>query len=106
MGELTDEEILHEMYRRSYAASTPYGDWDDLLEKAEIDENGLKHIDYNAYECDIDTLQHIFDTVIDENNISERHERSFSMSFWLGCGPKSKVTKDVIKKTTIKHKMV
>jgi hypothetical protein len=89
-----DEKILHEMYRRSFAASTPKGDWDELLANATTNEQGEKEIPFMDYECEMEVLQQIFNDVLKENRVPKRRHRQFEMAFWLGCGPKTKITRD------------
>ena len=85
----SDEEIINELYRRSFAASNPPGNWDELLEKAELNENGQKVIPYMDYECKHEKLQEIFDSVMKEYKVPKYRINAFSFNFWLGCSPKS-----------------
>ena len=84
------KDTLHEMYRRSYVASTPKGNWDELLANAPINEEGQKQIPYMDYECDHDVLVQIFEDVCKEKKIKGDNKATLSMSFFLGCSPKSK----------------
>lgn len=84
-----DEEILNELYRKSYAASTPYADWDELLEKAELNEFGQKVIPFNDYTCPKEKLEEIFDETMKKYKVSESKRKAFSFHFWLGCSPKN-----------------
>lgn len=83
--------ILHELYRRAFAASTPYGNWDKMFEEAVINERGEKIIHYMEYECDKEVLENIFNTVMKENKIPKKKQKIFSFSFYLGCSPKTKL---------------
>jgi len=86
-----DEKILHEMYRRSFKASTPSGDWDEILANSVVDENGMKTIDFMAYECDDDIMKRIVEDVLKENKVfTKRRIQQFQTSFYLGCSPKTK----------------
>jgi len=85
-----DEKILHEMYRRSFKASTPSADWDELMANVEVNKNGVKTIDFMAYECELKVMEQIFEDVLKENKIPKRRHQQFGMSFWLGCSPKTK----------------
>jgi len=85
-----DEKILHEMYRRSFKASTPSADWDELLANAEVVSEGVKTIDFMAYECELEVMEQIFNDVLKENKVPKRRHRQFDMAFWLGCSPKTK----------------
>ena len=86
-----DEKILHEIYRRAFAASEPPGDWDKLLENATINEEGRKEIPYMDYECEHEVLESIFETVMKENKVPKWKKRAFYTSFMLVCSPKSKL---------------
>ena len=85
-----DEKILHEIYRELFKASTPSGDWDELLENATINERGEKEIPFMDYEIDKDKMQIIFDTVMKKYRIPKYKIRQFSVEIWLGCSPKTK----------------
>lgn len=93
-----DEKILHEIYRRSFAASTPKGDWDELLINAEVDEDGRRTIPYMDYECDMETMSQILDEVLSEFEVPDYRYQAFSTSFWLGCGPKTSRKKSLVRK--------
>jgi hypothetical protein len=84
-----DDEIMNELYRRSFAASTPYGNWDELLENAEINKEGKKIIPFMDYECPHEKLEEIFNSVMDEYKVPKNRINAFSFSFWLGCSPRS-----------------
>lgn len=86
-----DEKILHEMYRRAFASSTPKGDWDKLLEDATVDEKGMKHIPFMDYECEGETMAKIIQDVMKENKVPKARRRQFEIAFWLGCSPKNKI---------------
>lgn len=91
-------EILNELYRRSYAASTPPADFDELIENAPLNEFGQKIIPYMDHECDHKIMQEIFDSVMKEYKVPKHEIKSFSFMFWLGCSPKSSNTmEDCIK---------
>jgi hypothetical protein len=85
-----DEKILHELYRRSFAASEPSGDWDHLLEIATLNEEGKKVIPYMDYECEEDVLEEIFKDVMKRYKVPKWRQKGFYFSFILGCSPKMK----------------
>jgi len=87
------KEILFEMYRRSFAASTPKGDWDELLANAEVNEEGQKIIPFNDYECEIEVMEDIVNDVLTEYNVRGTDIAIFKYNFYLGCSPKTKVIK-------------
>lgn len=84
-----NNEILNEMFRRAFDASTPRGDWGELLEKAEINKEGQKVIPFNDYICPHEKLEDIFNSVIKEYKVPKHLISAFSFSFWLGPSPKS-----------------
>ena len=86
-----DGKILDEMYRRYFAASTPKGDWDRLLENASIDKDGRKNIPFMDYECDNQVMVKIIQDVLKENKVPKWRRKQFEIAFWLGCSPKSKL---------------
>ena len=85
-----DYEIMHLLYKRSFAESTPSADFDELLEKAELNSRGQKVIPFMDYECDNKKLKEIFDTTMKEYKVPKHRIKDFSFHFWLGCSPKSK----------------
>lgn len=88
-----DQEILHTLYKRSFAASTPPADFDELLEKAEINKFGQKVIPFMDHECSNEKLQEIFDSTMDEYKVPKDRIKAFSFHFWMGCSPRSSVKK-------------
>ena len=89
--ESRDEKILHELYRRAFAASTPKGDFDLLLENATTNERGQKVIPFMDYECEAEVLEEILDSVLKEFKVPVRKRKSFEFGFYLGCSPKTKI---------------
>jgi hypothetical protein len=85
-----DEEILNEMYRRAFSQSTPKGDWDQILENATLNSQGQKEIPFMDYECEDEIMKKIIDDVLKENKVPKWKRKSYEISFWLGCSPKSK----------------
>jgi hypothetical protein len=85
-----DEKILHELYRRAFAASTPQGDFDLLLENATINEFGEKVIPFMDYECEEEVLESIFNSAMKEFKVPVYRRKAFSFNFYLGCSPKTK----------------
>lgn len=84
------DEILHELYRRAYAASTPPADWDELLKNAETDDAGRKHIPFMEHECETETMENILTAVLKQYRVPKYLHQAFRTTFWLGCSPKSK----------------
>jgi len=84
-----DEQIMHELYKRAFAASTPPGDFDELMAKAEINENGQRVIPYMDYECPHEVMEKILEDAMVEFKVPKHRISAFSFNFWLGCSPKS-----------------
>ena len=85
-----DEKILHELYRRAFDQSTPKGDFNQLMENAEINQWGQKVIPFADYECEEEVLQNIFDSVMKEFKVPVPRRSAFNFHFYLGCSPKTK----------------
>ena len=77
-----DEKIIHELYRRSFAASTPKGDWDELLANATTNDRGEKEIPFMDYECELDVMEQILTDVLKENRVPKWRRRQFETAFW------------------------
>lgn len=86
-----DEKILHELYRRSFAASEPKGDWDKLFAEATVNEKGEKEIPFMDYIIEDVLLKQIFNDTMKEFKIPKRRRPEFAFSFYLGCSPKSRL---------------
>jgi hypothetical protein len=84
-----DEEIMHELFRRAFAVSTPPGDFDELMAKAETNEFGQKVIPFMDYECPHEVMEKILEDTMKEFKVPKHRISAFSFNFWLGCSPKS-----------------
>jgi hypothetical protein len=85
-----EEKILLELYRRSFASSTPKGDFDELMRNATINEFGQKEIPYLDYECEEEVMEEIFESVMKEFKVPLIRRKAFRFNFYLGCSPKTK----------------
>ena len=85
-----DEKIIHEIYRDMFKASTPSGDWDELLENATINERGEKEIPFMDYEIDKDEMENIFNKAMKKYRIPKYRIYQFKFTVYLGCSPKTK----------------
>ena len=88
--ERRDFEIMSEMYRRAYAASTPVGDFDAMVQNAPLNEFGQKVIPYLKYECEQEVMEQIIVDVLKEYKVPKSRRELFRNSFMLGCSPKTK----------------
>lgn len=86
------ENAMLDCYRELFANSTPKGDFDKLMEEAELNEFGQKVIPFMDYELDEDLFQSILQKYIDDKSLklSKHEKRGFSISIHLGCSPKYK----------------
>jgi hypothetical protein len=88
-----DQEIIHLLYKRAFAESDPPADFDELLEKAELNDRGQKIIPFMDHECDHEKLEEIFETTMEEYKVPKDRIKAFSFHFWMGCSPKSRYKK-------------
>lgn len=86
-----EELALAECYRRLFKQSTPSADFDELCEKATIDEQGRKHIPFRDYELEEDKFGKIIMEVIKEFKIKSSRRQAFTTTILLGCSPKTKL---------------
>ena len=87
--EQKNENILTEMYRRAFAASTPKGDFDELMANATINEFGQKVIPFMDYKCKHEVMEQIVEDVLKENKVPKWRRQGFKNAFMLGCSPTS-----------------
>lgn len=84
------DDVMTEIYRSLYASSTPYGDWDKMLETAELNERGQKIIKYNDYEIDEDLYHKIVEDKLNQVKLSKYYKESIKRGILLGCSPRFK----------------
>jgi hypothetical protein len=94
MKQSRDEKILWEIYRELFKQSEPSGDFDLLVENAEIDEHGKKHIPYNDYVIDLEEMDKIIETILRKYRIPVWRRPSYRFAIYLGCSPKTKIKDD------------
>lgn len=86
-----EELALNECYVRLYKNSEPSADFNKLVDEADTDENGLKVIDFMAYEIEKDLFENIVEDVISEYKIKPRYRaQAFRNAIYLGASPKFK----------------
>lgn len=86
-----ENEAIHECYRRLYNNSIPNADFDQLVENAEINEHGLKEIDFNSYEIEKEIFEDILEDIIDEYKIKPKYRaEAFKITMRLGATPRFK----------------
>lgn len=86
------ENAMMDCYRDLFANSTPKGDFDKLMEEAEINEYGQKVIPFMDYEIDEEDFNKILDKHMTSKDLklSAYEKRGFSIAITLGCSPKFK----------------
>lgn len=86
----TEKQAILECYRRMFKASTPSGDFDELLARAEKNDIGEKVIPFMDYEIEENTFDNIIQDIFEEYNIKKQRQRFFKTAILLGCSPKFK----------------
>ena len=81
-------EALYDCYRQLFANSNPKGDFDALVESADVNERGQKEIPFNDYEIDEAIFQQIIQDTLKKHKVPKSLHRSFSIAIHLGCSPK------------------
>lgn len=94
-------KIMYEMFEEAFQASTPKASFYELLEKAPLDKDGRKLIDFQSYVCDHEVMENILKTTLKKYKITNtRDKKDFEIGFWLGPSPKS-YHKELNNKSTI-----
>jgi len=83
-----EDKCLWEIYTRLFAASTPKGDFADLVENATKDEHGKLHIPFDNYVIDPDVMDNIILEVCKEFKIRKSDRPKFKTTAYLGCSPR------------------
>lgn len=83
-------DILLNIYRDMYHHSTPQGDFDEILAKAELDSDGAHIIPYNEYEIDGDLMDNIIEMHMLANRLTKAERKIIKIHSYLGCSPKIK----------------
>ena len=81
-------QALWDCYRELFANSTPHGDFDKLVESAELNEMGQKVIPFDDYEIDEDLFQKIIAESIKKHKVPRHLHQQFSVAIHLGCSPR------------------
>lgn len=80
---------IHECYCELFAKSDPPGDFNKMLEEADINERGQKVIPYLDYVIDHEELESIVEKTFKKYKFNQRYFSSFRNEILLGCSPKS-----------------
>ena len=84
------DDALRDCYRELFAKSTPSGDFDLLVESAEINDRGQKVIPFMDYEIDEALFQQIIQDTIKKHKVPKHLHGQFSVAIHLGCSPRCK----------------
>ena len=88
-----DKAMWH-CYRQLYAHANPPANFDELVEKAKINDRGQKEIDFMSYELDEDVFEEILNQTMKDFKIPKHQRQPFKIAIYLGCSPKTKKNED------------
>jgi len=85
-------DAIMDCYRKMFLASTPSADFDELMEKAPVNERGQKDIPYMDYELESEEYDKIMDQFLSDKKLkmTALERKAFSQAVNLGCAPKTK----------------
>jgi len=84
------EDLMHNIYCELYANSTPYADFQKLIDTAELNDLGQKIIHFDDYEIDKDLYDQIVKKHLKDCKLPKWYKESVSRGILLGCSPKFK----------------
>lgn len=84
------EDAIAECYRILFAKSEPPGDFDKMVEEAELDELGRKVIPYWNFEVEEGVMEGTISEMIKKYKIPKHKQTAFRSTILLGCSPKTK----------------
>ena len=82
------EEALFDCYRELYKHSTPSADFQEMMDKAELNDRGQKVINFNDYEIHQNDFDLIIENILKKHKISKTIHQTFKNTIYLGCSPK------------------
>ena len=86
----TLKDVVFDIYRELYINSEPSADFDQLVESAEIMEDGRKNIHYENYEIDGELMDEIVERHLKENKLKDRERQAVKFEIDLGASPMTK----------------
>lgn len=86
----TLKDVVFDIYRELYINSEPSADFDQLVESAEIMEDGRKNIHYENYEIDGELMDEIVERHLKENKLKDRERQAVKFEIYLGASPMTK----------------
>lgn len=85
-----EEQIIWDIYVDIYKMSTPSADFNELVDKAPMDDRGRKEIYFMNYEIE----EYVFDKILDSHlkgrRITKLKQRMIRNTILMGCSPKFK----------------
>jgi len=84
------ELALLDCYKELYKNSTPSADFQELMDKAELNNRGQKIINFNDYEIHPNDFDLILENTLKKHKISKTIQQTFKNTIYLGCSPKFK----------------
>jgi hypothetical protein len=87
-----NDEAIIECYTELFFKSNPSADFKELMDNAEINEEGQKVIDFMAYEIDEELYKSIVESMIDKYKFKGIKKQQFRTTIALGCSPKFKIS--------------
>lgn len=85
-----EEELVLEIYRELFAASTPPADFDELVKNATINKQGQREIPFMDHEIDEGEFHKILNDKLNKSRISKYKKQMVRNTIFLGCSPKFK----------------
>jgi hypothetical protein len=86
-------DAMMECYVRLFANSTPPGDFNKMLDEAELNAQGRKIIPFMDYEIEEEPMNQIIEDVAKEFKIKKIDFTPFRNGILMGCSPKTKYIK-------------
>lgn len=86
----TLKDVVFDIYRELYINSEPSADFDQLVESAEIMEDGRKNIHYENYEIDGELMDEIVERHLKKNKLKDRERQAVKFEIYLGASPMTK----------------
>lgn len=84
-------EIIMQILKELYENATPKGDFDELVENAQVTKDGRKYIPFDDYEIDEDVMRNIVNYHIKKNRLTKREQDIIKFEVYLGPSPKMKL---------------
>lgn len=88
------DKIMLDIYRELYKNSTPAVDFDDLMERAEMNDRGEKIIHYMDYKIEKEKFDEIVESKLKGSKLDEWWKRGIRFNIYLGCSPAYKSERD------------